>query len=558
MLQSQIEQQILKNLHVTKPEFDSWKTKSYPTDPIVLEQFQKLIEQSDQVHIIGDYDCDGVCSTYIMQKLIESTFHKPCDHLIPRRFTDGYGIKSSLIDQLYEKDKEALDAGKKILLITVDNGIAGAEAIRYANSLHYQVIVTDHHELGNNQIPEAELVIDPKVQEHNPFSYDGYCGAGVAYKLAENFVKNPKFIRHLRFFAALATVADVMSLREENHTLVSTAMQEFKDGYAPFPFQYLAKASGFSFEFLTEKDFGFLFGPIVNASGRLHDAGASEVLDFFLHPTEQSAERLVAINQERKQLVKDHYEVLKYRLDQGEVTLKSPLWLYHSGIPEGIVGILAGKIAEDYQVPCILLTDSENPDIYKGSGRSTTNFHLFDYLSQLDPEIFAGFGGHAGAAGVSIKKEQLQTVMDLPDLQIREDSQLNAPSLMILPEQIPEAWQAMRTFAPFGEGNPELLFAIPLQRNNARIRMVGANQDTMSLSDPNYKIVCFRYPKAAEALDQNENVYDVVGSLSMNVYQNKATIQCCADKLQNHDLELERAMHAVDDVHEHDMVMEKE
>lgn len=529
----------MKNLGMTGEELESLDSQTFGIREDVKDKFEHLVRSSDHITVLGDYDCDGVTSTYIMSKLMTSTFHKDADFLIPNRFSDGYGIQKKLIDRIYEKEKPFLDAGKTCTIITVDNGIAGAEPIAYAKSLGFTVIVTDHHELGNNEIPKADLVIDPKVPEVNPFDYDGYCGAGVAYKIAEQFVKNPKFVRHLRAFAALGTVADVMDLTGDNRKIVKQALSELSSGILPIPFKRLGEAYNelheFEWEDLTEKDFGFLFGPVVNASSRMSDTGATFAENFFLHPTRDGAKQMVQTNEERKELTKALSTSVETQV--AEHGIKSPLWVYVPNTKEGIIGILAGKLTEKFGVPCIVLTDTEDKTLLKGSARSIPGFNIFEYLQSLPQDIFAAYGGHTGAAGLSIYREKYKDVENLPDLGVHAECGHLVPDLVVTQDELPMVWDAEREFAPFGQGNPAPEVGVILNPAEKPPRMCGQDKNTAiyfgdDRTDVPAKVTIFRYDGMMGERERN-TPYLAVGELNTERFRGQKSISLIADEIED-------------------------
>lgn len=540
-----IEDFILSNMNVTREEFLSWQTKNYDMDNTIIGMFKDYIKFSDKIRIFGDYDCDGVTSSYIMGKLLERLTgfnvkvtpektgldQKEIGIYLPRRFSDGYGMKKDWVEAVYEEDKKDILAGKRVTIVTVDNGIAAKEAVDRAKELGYTVILTDHHELGNNEIPDANICIDPKVKDYNPFDFDGYCGAGVAYKIAEKAgCFSSSELYHLKCFAALGTVCDVMPLIEENHRMVKEVLDEMSKGNIPKAFLKLGEKKitgnqkGFDFSVITETDFGFLFGPIVNASGRLNDDGAMQVLSFFLNPTDDIAEKLYNINEERKDIVKDEYDkVYNALMENYEPTDKiSPVFVYVPHLHEGIVGILAGKLCEDLNQPAIVLTDDPmHEGIVKGSARSIVGFSIFDYLCKVQnehPEYFAGFGGHDGAAGLSVNKEYIKDILSLRDEFEREDSVSisDIPTISIQKEDIAEAYQVIRKMAPFGEGNPEPIFKTYIHKYFDKPMFIGKDKNTMSIKRDDFNITCFRYN---EKIGDKIQKLDLYGTLTLDTFQ---------------------------------------
>jgi single-stranded-DNA-specific exonuclease len=531
-----IKEYTLHNLGMTSEEYNALKDKSFGMDEKVRKKFYAIVKNSDHIDILGDYDCDGVTSTYIMYKLMTSTFHKDTGFLIPNRITDGYGIQKKLIDRLYERRKDALDRGEVCTIVTVDNGIAGAEPIAYAKELGFRVIVTDHHEQGLNEIPRADLVIDPKAKDCNPFDYDGYCGAGVAYKIAEQFVKNPKFLRHLRSFAALGTVADVMELTGDNYKIVKTALNELSNGIMPTSWRYLGKAYNtfpnhdFAWEDITEKDFGFMFGPIINAQSRMEDAGATKAEKYLLHPTEEMAKEMVKVNETRKDLTKTLYAGVEKKIE--ETGLKSPLWVYIPQVNEGIIGILAGNITERFGVPCIVLTDTEDEKVLKGSARSIQGFDIFDYLCSLPKEYFVGFGGHTGAAGLSVYRDKLEEIQNLPDLSVYAECDHLEPNFVIDQDEMEECYHALREFAPFGQGNPAPLFGVHMNPMEKKPYLCGSDKNTALFFGDHGKVTVFRYKDMLGDINPNKP-FLAVGELNAERYKGNKGINLIASELKD-------------------------
>lgn len=531
-----IKQYTLQNLGMTAEEYDALKDKSFGMNEKVKKKFYAIVKNSDHIDILGDYDCDGVTSTYIMYKLMTSTFHKDTGFLIPNRITDGYGIKESLIDRLYERRKDAIEKGETCTIVTVDNGIAGAEPIAYAKKLGFRVIVTDHHEQGKNVVPKADLCIDPKAKTCNPFDYDGYCGAGVAYKIAEQFVKNPKFLRHLRAFAALGTVADVMELTGDNYKIVREGLTELSNKILPTPFRLLAEAYNqmpnreFEWEDITEKDFGFLFGPIINAQSRMDDSGAAKAESYLLHPTKEVAEQMVQVNEARKDLTKTLYADIEKNIQ--ETGLKSPLWVYVPNINEGIIGILAGNVTERFGVPCIILTDTQDEKVLKGSARSIPGFNIFDYLCGLPEDYFAGFGGHAGAAGLSVYRDKLEEIQNLPDLSVYAEHDHLEPDFTINQDEMEECYQALREFAPFGQGNPAPLFGVHMNPMEKKPYLCGSDKNTALFFGDHGKVTVFRYKEMLGDLNPDKP-FLAVGELNAERYKGNKGINLIASELED-------------------------
>ena len=415
-----------------------------------------------KITIVGDYDADGVCATDILYIALRYMGIEAKTRL-PRRFSEGYGLSEKIIDEI--------DEG---LVITVDNGIAAASAIQKAKDTGLSVIVIDHHlapkdDNGNWVLPPADIVIDPHNNDGSEF--EDYCGAGLAYRLAKEML--PQYeLKELCVVASIATVADVVPLIGANRTLVQDGLRYINEGRGVPGIRALLKK--LNIQHITEEDYGFTFGPIINASGRLYDNGAERVLSLF--KTEKTdmmkanikADNLIKTNDVRKGIVRDNMKLIKDNMPN-----ERPIVFYNEDFKEGIVGILAGRLCEDYHCPSIVLTDSEDPNVLKGSGRSIEEVHLKDSLDKVKDLLYK-YGGHAGAAGLSIKRENLNEFIkafadacgDIPPIpeNIYYDLELDVNAL-------PSTCEELKVYAPYGEKNPKILYHMTCEFEPANFKM---------------------------------------------------------------------------------------
>lgn len=406
-----------------------------------------LEHRNEKIHIIGDYDSDGINATAIMKIGLER-YGIHARVRLPLRFTEGYGLSKKIIDEI--------DQG---VVITVDNGIAAIDAIKAAKKKGLTVIVTDHHqapvdEKGNCIFPEADIIVDPSTETES--EYHDYCGAAIAYRFVKELLPQED-LTDLMVLASIATVTDVMSLTGANHTLVRNGLYAINHG-AGVPGLRMLLEKLDKKEHIDEGDYGFLIGPIFNAAGRLYDNGASKMLELLLMDKNNvqlpwKADQLIKINNRRK-------DILKKSLDVADALLtdERPIVLYHPEFGEGIIGLIAGRYCEAYQCPVVVFTKTKN-GILKGSGRSVPGVNLKKVLDQIQSKML-GYGGHAGAAGFSIEENQLESFKrafreacgELPkpeacsyyDLEIKNEKQLRT----FIAEQ--------KIFAPYGEGNPKI------------------------------------------------------------------------------------------------------
>lgn len=404
------------------------------------------------VYVVGDYDSDGINATTI----VEETFSKmgvKVKTRLPRRFSEGYGLSTKIIDEIPGDG----------LLITVDNGIAAIDAIKKAKEKGLAVIVIDHHlaptnEEGNQILPDADIIIDPHTEDESEFK--DYCGAGLAYRFAKEMFPELK-LADLLVLASIATVTDVMPLVGANRTLVIDGLKAINKNKGPAGLKVLLQKLNCT-EHINEGDYGFKIGPTFNACGRLYDNGAEKVLNLLIADRGDpklpwKADALVKTNERRKEIVKEDMI-----LAEGLLTGEKPIVIYDPSFGEGIIGIIAGRLCEDYKCPCIVFTDAEEEGKLKGSGRSIPEVHLKDTLDKIS-DTMLGYGGHAGAAGLSIAKENLElftkafsdAVGPLPEDNgiIYYDLELDLDN-----NEIEDIISEINIYAPYGEGNPKPLY----------------------------------------------------------------------------------------------------
>ena len=511
-----LEELLHKQLGSSKALLKEWEDNPYMTDGETVSNFWKEVEDAEYIRIIGDYDVDGICACHIMLTSIQSVFpDKRISVRIPRRFSEGYGINNAIADEIIST------APKGSLIITVDNGIAAGEVIKKIRAAGHRVIVTDHHEMREGGVlPEAEMLIDPSVKElPNPFTGNYWCGAGVAYKLCEPIISE-ELSKELEVFAGLATIADCMELKEGNWAIVRKAIKTFRAKKAPKALKMLLKEMGQDPNFCNEDHFGFYLGPAFNAPGRLLDRGAIEVLKYLHNPTEEGCKRIVALNDQRKKIRDDEFAIVKSYISTHGLTESNPIWVAIPGLHEGIVGILAGKVAEEYKRPAIVLTNTEDGN-FKGSARSYGDFNVFKYLSSMF-ELFVKMGGHKGAAGLAISPENFEIAKShqLSNTEARLAAEANFKTMTIMPNEIPGISSTLNKFRPFGEGNAAPLFEMEIDSAVNNIKMIGDKKNHLLIMGDRYKITHFNhYDKPLS----NENRFGIIGKINGSAFAGKET-----------------------------------
>lgn len=449
----------------------------------------KKLRGEKRIRIIGDYDIDGVCASYLLltglrraeRELGKKAGPSRVDYEIPDRIRDGYGINEAIIRQAAADGVDTL--------VTCDNGIAAAKEIALAKELGMTVVVTDHHEVPVEEerqvLPPADVVVDPK-QEGETYPFREICGAVVAYKLVEKLYEASgvprEEWRELLEFAAIATVGDVMRLQDENRILVKYGLKQMAHT-RNLGLRKLVEKTGLDIADLSAYHIGFVIGPCLNAGGRLQTAKAA--LRLFLSEDEAEAERLAEelkeLNDIRKDMTKKGEDEAIAQVEMQYMEHKV-LVVFLPDCHESLAGIIAGRVREHFHKPSIVLTRSG--DMVKGSGRSIEPYHMFRELTKVR-ELLPKFGGHPMAAGLSIKEE------DIPEFRRR----LNENAVLTEEDFIPRVWidvpmpleyvteglvEELKRLEPFGQGNEKPLFAQKglLIRS---LRVLGKNRNVVKL-----------------------------------------------------------------------------
>ena len=452
----------------------------------------KKLREEKRIRIIGDYDIDGVCASYLLLtglRRAERELGKRTgpagstriDYEIPDRVRDGYGINEAIIRQAAADGVDTL--------VTCDNGIAAAKEISLAKEFGMTVVVTDHHEVPVEEerqvLPPADVVVDPK-QEGETYPFREICGAVVAYKLVEKLYEASgvprEEWRELLEFAAIATVGDVMRLQDENRILVKYGLKQMACT-RNLGLRKLVEKTGLDITDLSAYHIGFVIGPCLNAGGRLQTAKAA--LRLFLSEDEAEAEHLA---EELKELNDIRKDMTKKGEDEAIAQVETQymedkvLVVFLPDCHESLAGIIAGRVREHFHKPSIVLTRSG--DMVKGSGRSIEPYHMFRELTKVR-ELLPKFGGHPMAAGLSIKEE------DVPEFRRR----LNENAVLTEEDFIPRVWidvpmpleyvteglvEELKRLEPFGQGNEKPLFAQKGLMIRS-LRVLGKNRNVVKL-----------------------------------------------------------------------------
>jgi single-stranded-DNA-specific exonuclease len=438
---------------------DSIPSIPFPEIEKAVEYIILAMRSNDPICIWGDFDVDGQTSTALLVQTLQAV-GAHVSYYIPIRGKESHGVH-------VESLKSIIDNGAK-LIITCDTGITAHEAIDYANSRGVDVIVTDHHDLGET-LPNAKAIVNPKLlpQDH-PLA--NLAGVGVACKLAEALLahyQSPITNHHLLDLVALGLIADVALLKGETRSLAKKGIQALRNTNR-LGLKTMAELAGANLETLTEETIGFTFAPRLNALGRLSDANPA--VEFLITNDPIRARVLAAqiegLNAQRRLLTHQVYEAAEAQLrDQPSLLTEPAIILSHRDWPGGVVGIVANKLVERYHKPAILLTESDD-GILRGSARSIEGLHITEAIA-AKKELLISFGGHPMAAGLSLRadkfddfKKGLNKVVEkqLGRMAVEEPT-LQIDAWLGLNEINFELADSLESLAPFGAGNPELILA---------------------------------------------------------------------------------------------------
>ena len=481
-----------------------------------VNRIRRAIEQGEFILVYGDYDADGMTSASILKETLEQ-LGAECLVYLPNRFTDGYGPNASVYKYFIEQQGISL-------IVTVDNGVAGHEAIDLAQSMGVDVIVTDHHSMPE-VLPDAYAIVHPEHPKADyPFKH--LAGCGVAFKLACALLEEVQV--ELLDLVAIGTIADMVSLTDENRIMVQYGLEVLHTTQR-IGLQELFEIAGISSSDLTEETVGFQLSPRLNALGRLDDPNpAIELLTGF--DDEEVREIALMIqdkNEERKEIVQAIYEVAKSLVDPN----KSVQVLAKEGWNPGVLGIVAGRLLEELGQTVIVLNIEDGRA--KGSARSIEAVDIFEALNP-HRELFIAFGGHAGAAGMTLEAEQLDALSEILETYVKDkgidakgkntlylDEELDLESLSL------ETVKSFERLAPFGMDNQKPVFYIrDFQVEIARSMGAGDSHLKLKISKgiASFEVVAFGQGSKATEFSQVKQL-ELAVTLSVNQWNGQTTLQ---------------------------------
>lgn len=512
-----------------------------------VEMMRYSIENKEKILIVGDYDVDGVISTYILYRTLKDVGAN-VDYHIPHRITEGYGINIDIINRAKE---ERVD-----LIITCDNGIAAIEQINHGKKLGMKVIVTDHHDIpfvendmGRRLIyPKADAIINPKRDDCN-YPFKKLCGAGVAFKFCQFLYEVLGYEdykwKELLEFVAIATVCDVVDLTGENRTIVAKGLESINNS-SNYGVNALKNVTSLEDKEIGAYHLGFVIGPCINATGRLETAELS--LKLFLSTSHEEAmlyaNKLHDLNKERQDMTTLGVEKAIEQVEK-EFKKQKVLLLYLPDIHESIAGIIAGRIREKYNSPTFVITNAHEGA--KGSGRSIEEYNMFEEMLKCK-DIMDKFGGHPMAAGLSLKIENIDKLR----IGLNEVCKLNEEDMIpkitidmaLRPEEASlDLAKSIEILEPFGKANSKPVFGAKKVKITG-LNLMGKNKNFLKLRlkyGENF-IDGVMFNKVQELKDDIENRYgsgsfeqllnenltiefDIVFNLDVNRFNNREFLQ---------------------------------
>jgi single-stranded-DNA-specific exonuclease len=511
----------------TKEQYKALTDDDFPYTMENSKRFGEMIDDIREkdlfVVIVGDYDVDGVVATTAMNKFLDYVGIRH-DWMIPNRFTDGYGLKTPIVER-------AIEAGAQVI-ITVDNGIKSKEAITFAKSKGLTVIVTDHHQPDEPNFPhDADLIVNPHVGNKH-LVFPEICGGMVVTALVHNYMtfreeQNKTLLRELFEITALSTVSDVMPLKWSNRTIVQFLVNSIrKEKVLNYGIRALLKASKLKRETFTALDIGYLIGPMVNAPGRLETADIGVELLMAPNPkaADTIAQRCSELNEERKEVTQALMEQVK--LDEKD----NVHVVYIEGANEGIIGIISGRITEKTGKPSFVFTDAHGGTA-KGSGRSPENYNLIKGATavlEAFPHLVLGYGGHAGAMGLSlVSPEAVDEFRDLMNDNynsgFREEKIIHYIEVDVTKQNLKDIYKEVEELEPYGEGFKPPVFKA--QGNIEHLRYVGKKKKIHS----SFAIVKSKEGEKKEYLNfmlfkeriGYEGLYDIFFTINEEIFRDK-------------------------------------
>lgn len=516
-----------------------------PEIDIAAARLADAVEQNQKILIVGDFDADGATSVALCLLALRAMGATNVDFLVPNRFDYGYGLSPEIV-QL------AATLAPNVI-VTVDNGVASVDGVALANEMGIDVVVTDHH-LPGDVLPDAHALVNPNVGD-NAFASKSMAGVGVAYYLlswvrqtlrqrdyfASRQMPEPNMAQYLDL-VSLGTVADVVPLDQNNRILVHQGLLRIRRGKTRPGIAALARVGKRDLSTLSASDMGFALGPRLNAAGRLQDMSVGIRCLVTDDPAEagQLAAELDSLNQTRREIEQGMVADAEMILTQiTPAPDEMGIAVYHESFHQGVVGIVAGRLREKFHRPAIVFADaSDTSDELKGSARSIDGLNIRDVLDSIAtrlPGMLPKFGGHAMAAGLSIKRVHLARFQKAFDKAVRAAVTQDMLDAVLLTDgslkQEQLNLQTVATLAdagPWGNGFAEPLFAGEFKLVNQRVVGQDHLKLVLGLNDQLIDAIAFRQ----KPLDGQPGHVNVVYKPALNDYAGQQTLQLMVEYIE--------------------------
>ena len=533
---------ILKNRHLPADHMDPFHLSDRMYNPMLLPDMDRgvkrileAINNEENIFIFGDYDVDGITSTALMIYFFRQ-INYPVQYMLPHREKDGYGLRTAAVDEMALKNAQ--------LIITVDNGISANEAIEHACELGIDVVVTDHH-LQEGELPGALAVINPNRTD-SEYPFKSICGAVVAFKLihAISMQLLPKadyqqfLLNHLDL-VAMGTIADVMPLRDENYALVKFGLKVLAGTRKPGLVE-LKKISGVKGKTITPISVGFFLAPRLNVAGRLDHAEVALrlLISTSMEEAQELAQYLDGLNRKRQSMQNDYY-TYALNIVQTEAEKANKIMIVeNSEWQAGLIGLVSGKLKERFGRPAIAFTRNSDGN-YVGSARSIEAFHMTNALTQFN-QYFLTYGGHHKAAGLTVYADRFKTFCaeftTYANAHIKESDlveELEIDSIVEIDQISKNTTLMINEIGPFGETNPEPVFALMQARIRDIFPMSGGKHLRLGVEKGNQKFECVWWGSGEykDSIRFNQ-VIDLAFKLNINNWQGREKLQLVVEDIR--------------------------
>ncbi|NQV29432.1 MAG: single-stranded-DNA-specific exonuclease RecJ [Candidatus Marinimicrobia bacterium] len=498
-----------------------------------VERIEQAVKKKERVGIFGDYDADGVTSSVLLMELFRDALGLTGQVYIPDRTTEGYGMNKKAIDWLADK--------KVDLIVTCDCGVSNKEEIDYAKKKGIDVIVTDHHHVAH-KFSRKYIVVDSK-REGDKYPFKELAGVGIVFKLIQAVVQSKpeilqpgideRFIKRALDLVTIGTVADCSPIISENRTLVKYGLDILRDTER-VGLRALFEVAGVERDKVDTETVGFFLAPRINAAGRLDHANVAFKLftTKTMAEAQNYAEQLQQTNYQRQRVTDKIFRAARKQI-KDDVAKNKILLAKGEDWPLGVVGIVAGRLADEFSRPTLVLEEGEEKCV--GSGRSIEGFNLIEAITSCE-DILLEFGGHKMAAGFGLKKDKVdefyQRLQKLAEKQIKD---VDLVSALVLDGELDikkvdwDLYNSLLRFQPFGADNRQPLFVVPsvyirdvraIGKQGSHLKMkVGDEKDTISRD-----VIGFRLGKYAADLNIGDKI-DLAGQVDCNIWNGTKTLQ---------------------------------